>query len=253
MMPTRTRRDALLILPALAAAPGVALAQHGPGVGGVLERMRGATGGARAWNAVRGLHEVGTEGGRPYERWIDFLRWGERVETGVGTAKVIQGYNGYGLWWLPLSTPWPAGTQQELLARARSDAFFGAHGYLFTGRFDMRSSLLGVRPSGGRSFDVVRVHPEFGEPRELWFDRRTGLLGRMVDGRSSQPRTLEFSDYRKAGRLTLPFHVVTTGGGLSQPLERQLEKIEAVAPDRALFSLPREGAPPPPAARPRRP
>lgn len=251
-MSTRTRRDALLLIPALAAVPAVAAAQHGTGVGAVLERARAAMGGGRAWNAIRGLHEVGTEGGRPYERWLDFLRWGERVETGAGPGKVIQGYNGYGLWWLPLSTPWPPGTQQELLARARSDAFFGAYGYLFNGRFDMRSTLLGVRTGGGRSFDVVRVHPEYGEPRELWFDRRTDLLGRIVDGRAQQPRTLEVSDYRRVGRVMLPFHVTTTGGGLAQPLERQLEKVEIVTPDRALFSLP--AAPvTPPAARPRRP
>lgn len=239
-----TRRDALLILPALA-VPTAALAQHGPGVQTVLERARAAMGGGRAWNGVRGLHEVGTEGGRPYERWVDFLRWGERVETGAGAAKVVQGYNGYGLWWLPLTTPWPPGTQAELMARARSDAFFAAYGYFFTGRFDMRSTLLGVRPSGGRSFDVVRIHPEFGEPREVWFDRKTGLPGRIVDGRSSQPRTLELSDYQRAGRLMLPFRTTTYGAGLAKPLERRLDKIEALAPDRAMFSLPRADAPKP--------
>lgn len=239
-----TRRTALMILPALA-VPTTALAQHGPGVHAVLERARAAMGGGRAWNAVRGLHEVGSEGGRPYERWVDFLRWGERVETGAGAAKVVQGYNGYGLWWLPLTTPWPPGTQVELMARARSDAFFAAYGYFFTGRFDMRSTHLGARPSGGRSFDVVRIHPEFGEPREVWFDRKTGLPGRIVDGRSSQPRTLEFSDYRRVERLMLPFRTTTHGGGLARPLERKLDRIEALAPDRAMFSLPRADAPKP--------
>lgn len=245
-MPTHTRRAALLLFPALAlVVPTAAAAQHGPGVSSVLERARAAMGGAGAWNSVRGLHEVGTENGRPYEHWVDLLRWGERVETGAGPAKMVQGYNGYGLWWLPLSTPWPPGTQAELMARARSDAFFSAYGYFFTGRFDMRTIYLGVRPSGGRSYDVVRIHPEFGEARELWFDRKTGLPGRIVDGRTSQPRTVEFSDYRRVGRVTLPFRAVTFGDGLPKPLERKLDKIEVLAPDRTIFSLPRADAPKP--------
>ena len=217
----------------------------------MLERAQQATGGVGAWNSLRGYHEVGVENGRSYARWVDALRWGERIEIGTGPQKVTQGYNGFGLWWLPLSTPRPpgSGSDQEILARARSDAFFAAYGHYFTGRFDVRSSYLGVRPSGGKSFEVVRIQPVGGEPRELWFDRSTGLLGRMVEGRTNAPRTVEFSDYREVGRIKLPFVATTYGEGRAQPSERRLEKIELVTPDRALFSLPRppgETPPPPP-------
>lgn len=246
------------LLTCLLLPPAAAQAQHGAGVGRVVDRALEASGGARAWNELRGYHEVGVEGGRPYERWVDGLRWGERVETGAGPAKIVQGYNGFGLWWLPLSTPRPpgSGSDQEILARARSDAFFGAYGYFFTGRFDLRSSYLGMRPSAGRSFDVVRIQPVGGEPRELWFDRATGLLGRSVEARTAQPVTQEFSDYRRVGRLMLPFRVITTGGGRAAPSDRRLERIELLSPDRALFSLPRppgETPPPPPPPPKRRP
>ena len=250
------RAPVLALLMALL-APATALAQHGAGVGRVLERARQATGGPRAWNELRGYHEVGVENGRPFERWVDGLRWGERIETGAGGAKITQGYNGFGVWWLPLSTPRPpgSGSDREILGRARSDAFFGAYGYFFTGRFDVRSSYLGVRPSGGRSFEVVRVQPVGGEPRELWFDRSTGLLGRTVEGRTAQPVTQEFADYRRVGRLMLPFRITTTGGGRASPDERRLERIDLTTPDRALFSLPRppgEVLPPPPAPPPKK-
>lgn len=234
----------LLALSLLFVAAPPAAAQHGAGVTPVLERARAAMGGTRAWNALRGFHEAGTDDGRPYQHWVDTLRWGERIETGAGAGKVVQGYNGYGLWWLPLSTPHPPGSDQELMARARSDAYFAGYGFMFIGRFDQRTSYLGVRPSGGKSFDVVRAQPAGGEPRELWFDRKTGLLTRIVDGRAAQPRTVELSDYRRAGGgLLLPFMVTTYGEGRAQPVVRKLERIETLTPDRAMFSLPAAAAP----------
>ncbi|MDZ4374579.1 MAG: hypothetical protein U1C74_24595 [Phenylobacterium sp.] len=235
-------RSFLLILSFMAAvfaAPTAAQAQYGPGVPAVLERARAAMGGNAAWAAVRGFHETGSEGGQPYQRWIDTLRYGERTEIGTGPQRFVQGYNGYGAWWLPYGRARPPGSDAELMARARSEAFFGAYGYLFPGRFDFRSTFLGVRPSGGKSFNVIRVHPEAGAPREIWFDRATGLPGRMVEGRAAETLTLEFADYRRVGRLMLPFHVTATGAGRTRPVERRLERIEVVAPDRALFSLPR--------------
>lgn len=240
-MSFRILRVAVVAVLAVLVLPVAANAQHGAGVSRVLERARQASGGGQAWNSLRGYHEVGVENGRPFERWVDTLRWGERIEAGSGTAKVTQGYNGFGVWWLPLNTPRPpgSGSDREILARARSDAFFAAHGYFFTGRFDVRSSYLGVRPAGGRAFDVVRIQPAGGEPRELWFDRGTGLLWRTVEVRSSYPVTQEFADYRRVGRLMLPFQVTTTGGARARPDERRLERIDLMAPDRALFSLPR--------------
>lgn len=234
---------ALSVLFALFAALPAA-AQHGPGVQQVLQRARAATGGA-AWNTLRGYHEVGTENGRAYERWIDAVRWGERIETGASAGKLVQGYNGFGLWWLPLSTPRPPGTETELMRRARSDAYFAAYGYYFPGRFDVRSSRLGTRVSGGKPYDVVRIQPAGGDARELWFERATGRLGRIVESGANQPKTIEFADYRKVGRLTLPFHVTTYGQGRAKPDERRLDRIEFLSPDRAMFSLPRAETPRP--------
>src|SRR5690606_1194144 len=47
----------------------------------VLNRARAVTGGESAWNAVRGLHETGQDGEARYERWLDPLRYGLRIET----------------------------------------------------------------------------------------------------------------------------------------------------------------------------
>ncbi len=127
---------------------------------------------------------------------------------------------------------------RAVLAKVRSEAFFGAYAWLYPSRFDVRSTLVGSRQHQGRAYDVVKVDPAGGRARELWFDRRTGLLGLMIDSVGPKPLTIELSDYRRVGALQIPFRWVATGGDLARPRERQIESIDFRAADRALFSLP---------------
>src|SRR5690606_34516299 len=164
------------LLAALAAlfvwSVGQAHAQVSPDAQQVLNRARAATGGAAAWNAARGFHETGQEGDARYERWLDPLRYGLRIETTSPAGKLVQGYNGAGEWRI-LPNGAPTGSIAPMvLAKIRSDAFFSVFGFYFPGRFDMRGSHLGVRQHDGRPYDVLRLHPAGGMPRELWFDRR---------------------------------------------------------------------------------
>lgn len=231
------------ILPGLAAlaamlCASVAEAQVAPAARRVLDRARAASGGA-GWSRIGGVHEVGSEGGVRYERWADPLRFGVRTEVQTPAGKVVRAYNGAGAW---SQHPAGANTANEPkpdLGEARSDAFFAAYGYLFPSRFDMRASYIGVRRSGGRSFEAIKVQPNGGAARELWFDRRTGLLGRMAGRSGTQPLTVEMDDYRRAGAVTVPFRFTTSGGGLPRPVERVIESVEFRPADRALFSLPR--------------
>ena len=100
-----------------------------------------------------------------------------------------------------------------------------------------------MRERGGRSFDVLRVQPAGGVPRELWFDRRTGLLGFMVETVGGVQTTTELSDYRKVGPVTAPFKLSITEQG-AKPRERTLKSVDFRPADRSHFSLP----PPKPAA-----
>ena len=215
------------------------MAQHAPAAQRVVDRARAASGGS-AWTAVRGFHEIGSHNGAPYERWIDALRYGDRMDTTpAASTRATRGYNGYGAWWLPVRPSDEAGPDRQVLARARTEAFFAGYGYYFTGRFDLRSGYVGVREGGGRRFTVIWVQPAGDDPRDLWFDQRTGLLARMIERQGPRSRTVELSDYRRVGKLLLPFRLVTYGGGLARPDERILTRVETLSPDRALFSLPR--------------
>ncbi len=216
------------------------LAQHGAGVQQVLDRARAASGGT-AWRSLRGLHETGVENGAPYQRWVDALRYGDRLEIGAaGAARVTRGYNGFGVW-SQAAAGRPEGGDRLALARARSDAFIAAFGYHFPGRFDSRSGYVGARETGGRRFTVIWIQPAGGAGRELWFDRDTGLLAKVSERDGARPLTVEYADYRRVGRLLLPFRQTTYGGDLVRPLERSVNRMEAKAPDRALFSLARPG------------
>ena len=230
-----TRRILLAGLATLAG--GGAQAQHAPAVQRVLDRARAASGGS-AWSKLAGLHETGSEAGQRYERWVDLLRYGLRSETQTPAGKVVRGYNGFGAWSLLPPTANRAAETAPVLAEARSDAFFAAHGYFFPSRFDLRSAYVGERTSGGRTFDVVRIQPAGGEACEVWFDRKTGLPGRLV-GTGARPASVEMSDYRRAGSVLIPFRYSTTVGGLAALRERVVEAADVRRVDRELFSLPR--------------
>jgi hypothetical protein len=217
---------------------GAAQAQNSPAAQHVIDRARAASGGTRAWNALRGLHEVGHEGGQRYERWVDPVRYGARTDTQTPAGKHVQAYNGAAEWRI-LPNGVITGSQVRAdVARVRSNAFFDAYGYYFPSRFDLRSTHLGVRQHQGKSYDVLRIQPAGGAPRELWFDRRTGLLAQIIDDTDGKRLTTEFSDYRRAGGVLMPFKAVTYGGDLSEPRERTVEKMDFPVANRSLFSLP---------------
>jgi hypothetical protein len=202
----------------------------------VLTQARAASGGD-GWTLLRGWHETGHDGGAPYEAWYDPLRYGMRVETREAGGKRAHGYNGQGDWQiLPDGTSVddndPAG-----VAATRTEAFFGASGYFHRARFDARGELLGVRQAEGRSFDAVLVKPWGGNARELWFDRRSHLLARMIDRSGPQATTWRFSDYRRVGPVMVAFQIaLDTPAG---PVLRRRDTVVFAPSDRALFSLPR--------------
>lgn len=220
---------------------GQAQAQNAPGAQRVIDRAQAAMGGARAWNGLRGLHETGEEGGVKFERWLDPLRYGLRKETHTSAGKVTQGYNGAAEWRVLASGVATGSVERQVVGKVRSEAFFGAYGYFFPSRFDLRSVPVGERQSQGKTYDVLKVQPAGGAPRELWFDRKTGLLGLMIEEGAApgeRPLTTEVLDYRKVGSITLPHRFVTYGGKLTAPLERKVNAVDVQPADRMQFSLP---------------
>ncbi|HEY8574006.1 hypothetical protein [Phenylobacterium sp.] len=199
----------------------------------VVARHRAASGGS-AWNQLRGLHETGVEDGVRYEAWYDPLRYGVRIETQEPAGRRVRGFNGVGAWQISPDRVITGRADRASLAQARSQAYLAAWAFLFPSRFAADTAHLGVRQARGRSFDVIRVQPTSGEPRELWFDRSSRLLSRVVDRTGGRPVTTELSDYRRVGRLLLPFRAASDRGG--RPSLRQVEAVTTEAADRTRFS-----------------
>lgn len=205
----------------------------------VLARARTAAGGA-GWNRLAGWHETGRENGVGYEIWLDPLRYGMRLETHEPAGLRVHGFNGGGDWQIAPGGAVTGLDVTKLVSDTRTEAFFRTYGYFYPGRFDARGEYLGVRNAQNRAFDVVEVKPWGGKPRELWFDRRTHLLGRMVDRSGASPVIVQLSDYRKAGPVRVAFRFTLQDTG--QPAaaqERQVESLAFTPVDRTLFSLPR--------------
>jgi len=224
------------------AAPKKAKVQQGYSAGAqqILARARAASGGA-GWGLLRGWHETGHLSGpggpQTYEAWFDTLRYGSRIETHGPDGVTVRGFNGQGAWTIA-----PSGVSSPIddhaqAAAMRTEAFLGGGGVFYTSRFDAHGEIIGTRSLRGRTFDVINVAPWSGAPRELWFDRATHLLARIVDRTTTQPVTTELSDYRKVGPLRIAFHAHTEGAGPAQ--DRQVETVTFTPADRALFSLPR--------------
>jgi len=203
----------------------------------VLDQARAASGGA-GWNQLRGWHEVTTQGEARYETWIDPIRYGLRIETREPTSRRIQGFNGAGEWRILPSGAATGAADAATLAEMRTAAFFAGSFYFFPGRYDARGSHVGVRKDGERAFDVLSIQPWGGKPRELWFDRRTRLLARIVDRTGPRPVTVELSDYRRVGPVLVAFRRTVEGGAQ----ERRLESLAFTPADRSIFSLPRPTA-----------
>jgi hypothetical protein len=200
-----------------------------------LNRARTAAGG-KGWEYLRGWHETGREGGLAYEVWYDPVRYGMRIERQEAAGKDVHGFNGLGAWRITAAGQVSGTDAAGVVAQARTEAFYGVSGFYFSGRFDAAGRYVGAKRLGGKSFEVVEVKPYGGEARELWFDRKTGLLARET-GRGI---TTEFSDYRKVGPLKVAFRVATDDGTPGGRRERVVESVDFRPADRALFSLPRE-------------
>lgn len=239
----RSRRSIpfLAIMLAGVLAAGAAQAQgYSRAAEAVLSRAFAATGGT-GWYLLRGWRESGQQDGRAYEAWIDPLRYGLRSEVREPGGLRIYGFNGQAVWVVAPDGEITAVKDHPTLAKARTEAFFAANGFFFRGRFDGRGEHLGVRQHGGRAYDVLRVQPGGGEPRELWFDRKSHLLRRIVDRTGPRAEALQVSDYRKVGPVLIAFKIAPEGarhgGTAADDLVRQREHIVFAPTARERFSL----------------
>ena len=178
----------------------------------VVTASKLASGGA-AWDEPEGCFETGThaDGAITYKTWFNLRRYGMRVESERAGSKRIMGFNGEASWMIDPAGKVALRNDAESLKEAINTAYLSNNAFFFPDRFPAEFKYLRVAVHGGTIFDVLEVTPRGGRPMELWFDRATHLLGRVVDSHGTPPMTVTAGDYRRVDNMAVAFALDVSG------------------------------------------
>jgi hypothetical protein len=226
----RTLIPAALLLAAGCTAPS--LLQSEPTAARVLADMKSACGGA-AWDGVKGWHETGTVDlpGRPsvpYEIWHDMRTLKTAMLNRVDGHVIRQaGYNGAAYWQAGPDGKIEIGAEPVKLRRQRRDAYLSSAGWFFPDRFPATIDLVGTQRLGGKVVDVLHISHEDADSFELWVERDTHHVRRIVAG----TEYANLSDYRMFGGVCS----ATTGRqGDGDPTHEIVLHVQTVETDQAI-------------------
>ncbi|EPJ6836571.1 retropepsin-like aspartic protease [Stenotrophomonas maltophilia] len=178
----------------------------------VLARARAASGG-EPWLSVQRLQAEGEQSvGGLHGRWQlnQDLRAGRYAEQAqLGDFTVAQGFDGQ------LSWRRDYGGEVGLLdgsvprRTARTQAWLATRAYWSSAYPASRFAGPRTEAHDGQRYDVLSTTPEGADPIELWFDTRSGLLGRVVIASARTPTATTLEDYRAVDGLLLPHRLIT--------------------------------------------
>lgn len=178
----------------------------------VVAASKRVTGGS-AWDELQGCHEEGTHaaGAVAYRTWFSLRRYGIRMESRRGETGGAIGFNGTASWRTNGGGGVDIASEGDAVREAVTTAYLSSNGFFFPARFPAAFRYVREAAHGGRTYDVLEIAPEGGRPLEYWFDRTSHFLGRVVDRQGTPPVTVEATDYRRAGRVTVAFTLTTIG------------------------------------------
>ena len=193
----------------------------------LLAQMRASCGG-RAWDRVQGWHEAGSvemggQSGLTYEAFheISTLRT-TYVQRLNGKIVRLGGYDGSNSWRVRPNGTVEMTNEPAMLRKARRDMYLSNAGYFFPKRFPAQFQLTGVQTVGDRSFDVLRVTPTDAESADLWVDRQTHRIFRIVAGNEMA----EGSEYRMFGEVCGPTRLRQSDGDPAHEIVLKVETVE---------------------------
>jgi hypothetical protein len=212
----------------------------------LLAEMKAACGGA-AWDRVQGWHETGRAelpGGQSiaYEAWHDIgtLRTVYAQQAGPEAIN-LSGYDGTQLWRAAPGGQVERTSDPAVLRRKVRDFYVSSFAFFLPERFPATFALLGTRSHEGTDYDVLQVTPANADSVELWVNRATHRIGRIV----APGETAELSDYRDFDGLC----TATTGrqgdGDPAHAIVLHVEHVTLGPIPAARFAAP-EGATPHP-------
>lgn len=239
----RARFGFFLAILVLSLANQPAHAQTDPAAKGaaLLAEAKMASGGA-AWDALGGWHESGIalvgDAQGTYDTLVDLRRMGMTSHHLLAGAAQTRGFDGATVWLVDGQGRLHASQAPQDVATARQGAYVSAWGFFFPDRFPAQRVFIGTASADGADFDIVQVTPDGGLPMELWIDRKTHLVSRMVDRSGPHASVAVMSDFRTIGGVVTPFLVAESDGDPKHTLELHLSTIDFAPIDPARFAPP---------------
>lgn len=173
---------------------------------------RRATGGA-AWDKVAAIHSTGQviSGGEPgsFDLVADLRTGFSRMLVSNGGLLDDSGFDGE--IWDRQNGIVTVADLPSLLQDARSEAFASRNGWWAT---SAGAGWTADRARVRRAFDVVTVMPFEGSSIQVWLNRRTHLIARLLFDTDAGPVSSAFSDWREVAGVKIPFRRVDTDATL---------------------------------------
>lgn len=168
----------------------------------VVEASKRATGGSR-WDSVAGCEEEGSRGGgMTYTTRFSLEKYGMRVDSRRGDTSRSMGFDGK-VRWQSLEGKTDIRADADSLREARLTNYLSINGFFFPERFPATFKYLRQAKEAGGKFDVLEITASGARPLEVWFDRRTHFIRKVVDTAGTPPVTVVASDYRRFGDFTV--------------------------------------------------
>lgn len=154
----------------------------------LLAQMKAACGGS-AWDRVRSWHETGsvefpTGQTAENEVWHDMQSLKSAMIGRIG-GKVVRraGFDGTTYWQAGPDGQVRTGNDVEGLRKQRRDAYLSSFGWFFPDRFPADVQLAEDKAIEGETFQVLKITPQDADSLELWVDRGTHRVRRIVAGK----------------------------------------------------------------------
>ncbi len=191
----------------------------------ILSTSKQASGGA-AWDRIAGWHERGVHGDVSYETELDFQRYGTVFKnTRQGETK-IRGYNGRVAWDEDANGHVSISTDPARLAEARQSAYGSTYAWFLADRFPARFEYLGVAADKSATYDAIRISPVGATPMDIWIDRASHLVTKLIDRSGSTSVTVTLSDFRDVGGVKINFGLLVSDG---DPSHTEVGRVEDVS------------------------
>ncbi len=194
----------------------------------LFQQERSAVGGA-AWDRIAEIVERGTVRGQgltsPYTTYIDTRTGYSKSSATVAGTLQASGFDAQGAWSQQGTLVEPL-NDAAAIASGKSSAFIARNGWWNPQRDPATFSAPSQKSEGGKTYDVVHVVPDGGDPIDVWLDSSTHLIAKIVQTNASRvSTTTTYGDYRATSGVMYPF---ATTVGTGNPKYDQVAHVDDV-------------------------